>query len=216
VNASGNTGNFTAVISGNTPYCIGGQIALSNLGNGKYVINMNNGSELNISNDDVNAPMVAAGNTLDYAIATQSITATTLTAVTNAKTPTMPNNGTTAAAAIGGVLSACCKIICNQATGGTVQFCVKASAAPADLWVMEKDDSGEYVAPTYTTIISAIATATSPTITPTAFGTTYSSDLWLSMNPGTTNNVSVQIYALTSSGSDTLTIEPGTGCTPWR
>jgi hypothetical protein len=177
---------------------------------------MNNGSELNIVNDDANATMVAAGNTLDHAVAMQSITATTVAAVTNAKTPTMPNNGTTAAATVGGVLSARCKIIWNQARGGTVQFGVKASAAPADLWVMEEDDSGAYVAPSYTTITSATATATSPTITPTAFGTTYSSDPWFSMNFGTTNNVSVQIYALTSCGSDTLTIEPGAGCTAWQ
>jgi hypothetical protein len=186
------------------------------LGNGKDVINMDNGSQLNITNDDVNATLVTAGNTLDYSIATQSITATVLTAVTNATTPTMPNNGTAAAAAVGGVLSSRCKIIWNQATGGTVQFGVKASAAPTDLWVLEQDSPAAYLASTYTTITSATATATSGTITPTAFGTTYASDLTLILNPGTTNNVSVQIYAVTSSGSDAITIESGTGCTAWQ
>jgi hypothetical protein len=73
-----------------------------------------------------------------------------------------------------------------------------------------------YIAPVYTTITSATAKATSGTITPTACGTTYASDIWLLTNPGTTNNISVQLYALTSSGSGTLTIEPGTGCGSWQ
>jgi hypothetical protein len=130
--------------------------------------------------DGVNATILAAANTLDGASAKQGVTATTVTAVTNAKAPTMPNNGTTAAATVGGILSARCKMIWNQAAGGAVQF------------------------------------ATSPRITPTASGTTCLSDFWLSVNPGTTSNVSVQIYDVTSSGSDTLTVEPGTGCSGWQ
>lgn len=201
----GNTAYFvsatgTAWCLTQNPTAAGGDCAV--FANGSY--EWTNGSN--------NAGLVTAPASLDYAIATQGITGNgTLTAITNAKTPTMPNNNTAAAAGTGGVLTSHCTVIWNQATSGTVAFGIKASAAPTDIWVKEQDSPGAYLAPVFTTITSTTTTATSGTITPTAFGTTYASDLWIAMNPGTTNSVSFQLFA--SASANTLTIEPGTGCT---
>lgn len=210
-------GHNTGFMIGDTLYIVGNGACLSsnptntNLG---LCLTLANGS-LEWSNTASNPALITAGATLDYAIATQGITGNgTLTAITNAKTPTMPNNNTAAAAGAGGVLSSHCTIIWNQATSGTVGFGVKASAAPTDLWVKEQDQIGTALAPIFTTITSTTTTATSGTVTPTAFGTTYASDIWLAMNPGTSNSVSVQLYAQASA--NTITIEPGTGCTAWQ
>lgn len=196
----------TVYFSNGTAFCtsiFGGQCGLSQ--NGSFV-------HTNSSNNPVS---VVAGANLDYAITTQGITGNgTLTAITNAQTPTMPNNNTTAAAGAGGVLSSHCTIIWNQATAGTVAFGIKASAAPTGIWVKEQDSGGTYTAPAYTTITSATTTQTSGTVVPSAFGTTFASDLWIAMNPGNSNSVQIQLYA--SASLNTLTIEPGTGCTAWQ
>ncbi len=211
--ATNNIGSGQTVNIG--PIAQVGTLSFANRGNGNDSISYP--SAVYTFTNNSNNPVSAFGGTgLQYSIATQAITATSLTAITNAVSPILHANGTTAASATGGVLHSDCKVIWNQATGGTVQFGVKASAAPTDLWVIEQDSPGAYVAPVYTTITSATTTATSATVTPTAFGTTYASDIRLAMNPGTSNNISVQLYALTSSGSDTLTIEPGTGCSGWN
>lgn len=210
-------GHNTGTMIGDTLYIAGNGACLSsnptntNLG---LCLTLANGS-LEWSNTASNPALITAPASLDYAITTQAITGNgTLTAITNAKTPTMPNNNTTAAAGTGGVLSSHCMIIWNQATSGTVGFGVKASAAPTDLWVKEQDQIGTALAPVFTTITSTTTTATSGTVTPTAFGTTYAADIWLAMNPGTSNSVSVQLYAQASA--NTITIEPGTGCTAWQ
>lgn len=175
---------------------------------------LENGSWIWI-NTSASATLITAGTTLDYSIATQAITGTgTLTAVTNAQTPQFQNNTVAASAGTGGVLSSHCTIIWNQATSGTVSFGVKASATPGHIWVKEQDSPGSYTNPIFTTITSTTTTATTGTITPTAFGTTYASDLWIAMDPGTSNSPSVQLYA--SASANTITIEPGTGCGAWQ
>lgn len=167
------------------------------------------GTALEYVNANNNAVLVSQPSTPAYVITSQAISSASLTAITNTTTSIVPNNNTA-----GGTISTHCKIIWSQATAGTVQFGIKASAAPTDIWVSEQDSAGVYVAPVYTTITSATTTATSGTIVPTAFGTNYSSDLWIAMNPGTSNNVSVQLYA--SASVNTITIQPGTGCTGWN
>lgn len=209
-------GNRFGTVFGNTPYFLSSPaFCLSNNpadGNGGFCASLVNGS-FEWANTAANAALVTAGTNLDYAIATQGIT--TVTAITNAFTPAFPTNGTTAAAGAGGVLSSHCTIIWNQATSGTVQFSIKASAAAGHIWIKEQDSPGAYLAPTYTTLTTSTSvTATSGTVTPSAFGTTYASDLWIAMDPGTTNSPSIQLYAAASA--NTLTIEPGTGCTGWQ
>jgi hypothetical protein len=214
-NSTNAIGSFPVLATQNAFFTLSGEIGFSGKGNGKDFINFTSAA-FNFTNDDANATMALGGNALQYSIATQAITATTLTAITNAKTPTMPANGTAAAAGTGGVLHSNCKIIWNLASGGTtVQFGVVASAAPTDLFILEQDSPGAYLAPTYTTITSTTATATSPAITPTSLGTTYASDFWITLNPGTTNAISVQLEALTSNGT-AVTAEPGTGCSAWQ
>jgi hypothetical protein len=208
------------LISGNLLYALGGvnfNIGGTNRNQLSYtgLLGANNGS-ITYLNSSANQAFQTSGNTLQYTIATQAVTSTTLVPITNAVTLAMLANGNTASATVGGVQSTRCKIIWNQATGGTPQFGIKASAAPSSIQVLEQDSPGVYTAPTYTTITTATATATSPVLTPSVPGTTYASDLWITMNPGTTNNVSIQLYALTSVALDALTIEPGTGCTPWQ
>ena len=185
-------------------------------GNGDAIVFSTTGSQY-FSGANANAILVTApGNALDYSIATQSITGNgTLTAITNAQTPAMPNNGSAAASGTGGVLSSHCTIIWNQATSGTVAFGIKASATPGHIWVKEQDSPGAYLAPNYpAAITSTTTTQTSGTDTPTAYGTTYASDLWIAMDPGTSNSLSIQLYA--SASANTLTIEPGTGCSGWN
>lgn len=149
---------------------------------------------------------------------TQSITGTSLTAITAAQTPALPANSTAASTTHQGILESDCQIFWQQATAiATVQFGVKASAAPTGLYVIDQDWNGTTLATTNpVTITSTTATATSGSIAPTAFGATYFTKITLVMNPGTTNSPSVQLYGLTSNASDALTIEPGTGCTAWK
>src|SRR5271170_5964518 len=91
------------------------------------------------------------------------------------------------------------------------------SAAPTDLYVTETDYNGTTVTSSSpTTITGTTLTATSPTITPAATATTYWSELKLVMNPGITNSPTVTLYGNSGSGSDAVTIEPGTGCTSWH
>jgi hypothetical protein len=213
-------GGTANLISSNILYALGGvnfNTGGTNRNQLTYtgVLGPNNGS-ITYLNSSANQAFQTSGNTLQYTIATQAVTSTTLVPITNAVTLAMLANANTASATVGGVQSTRCKIIWNQATGGTPQFGIKASAAPSSIQVLEQDSPGVYTAPTYTTITTATATATSPVLTPSVPGTTYASDLWITMNPGTTNSVSIQLYALTSVALDALTIEPGTGCTPWQ
>ena len=211
--ASGGTGGGTGLVV-NSIAVTGGLATFSNKGGQKDGI-LFSSAAFSFTNDNSNSTAALGGNALQYSIATQAITSTSLAAITNAISPVLPANGTTAAAGTGGVLTSNCKIIWNQATAGTVQFGVKASAAPTALWILEQDNAGAVLGPTYTTITTATTTATSGIITPTSFGTTYASDVRLTMNPGTSNSPSVQLYALTSLGN-ALTIEPGTGCSSWQ
>ena len=196
-------------------------ICLAGTGNNKNCIIYNNSTDLSYQNSSNNSGLAAGANALQYNIATQAISTTaTLTALTNVLTPQMPNNGTTAAAGTGGVLSSRCHIIWNQATGGTVAFAVHLSAAATRLDVTEVDYDGaggiplsSYVQPNVTASGTGAAIGT---VTPSAFGTTFFSDFTLTLNPGTTNNQIIQMYAETSSSSDTLTIEPGSGCEAWK
>jgi hypothetical protein len=172
------------------------------------------GGSMVFLNTNANPAFVSNSATPSYSITTQGIASATLTAITNAVTPVMPQNITAATGSINGVLSSRCQVIWNQATGGTVKFGVAASSAPTDLWVTEQDSPGAYAAPVYTTITSTTTTQTSGTVTPSAYGTTYKSDIILTMNPGTSAGVSVQLYAAASA--NTITIEPGTGCDSWK
>jgi hypothetical protein len=197
----------------NNPNSSGGSCAIQNQGTFAF------------TNSNNNAAIVTAGNSADYSLATQPITTTTLTSITNASTPTMPQNATTASGTVGGVLGSVCTIGWSQATGGTVQFGVAPSATltGGSLWVYEEDTNSVATVATpvqtFTTITSATTTAaqaTSPVITPVTLGAVNFSKLYIRMNPGTTNSVAVKLFALTSSASDTLTIEPGTGCSAWN
>jgi hypothetical protein len=228
--------NTTATAFGNRiDTAFGGSVVFSNSPGWCFSTNVNaanglcseigNGGTFTFSNTNNNAEIVTAGASADYSLATQPITTTTLTSITNASTPTMPNNNTTASGTAGGVLGAVCTIGWSQATGGTVQFGVAPSATltGGSLWIYEEDTNSVATVATpvqtFTTITSATTTAaqaTSPVITPVTLGTVNFSKLYIRMNPGTTNSVAVKLFALTSSALDTLTIEPGTGCSAWN
>ena len=192
----------------------------SNKGNNKDCILMTSAA-FYLTNDSNNSTAGFGGNNLLNNIATQSISTTaTLTALTNVTTPQMNTNATAAAAGTGGVLTSHCQVIWNQATGGTISFAVHLSAAVTRLDVTEVDYAGaggivssSFVQPNITASGTGAAIGT---VTPSGFGTTFFSDITLKMNPGTTNSPTVQLYAETSSSSDTLTIEPGSGCTAWQ
>ena len=210
---SNNLGTGLGFAMGTTLFLQNG-IAFSLDGNNKNYLAFNFG-QIYSTNASSNVTLELSGNSLDYAIATQAITGNgTLTAITNAKTPQLQNNGSAAAAGTGGVLSSHCTIIWSQATAGTVAFGVAASATPGHVWVKEQDSGGTYVAPVFTTITTTTTTQTSGTVTPSAFGTNYATDLWIAMDPGTSNSPSIQLYA--SASANTLTIQPGTGCTAWQ
>jgi hypothetical protein len=198
---------------------------LSNAGTGAAnFIQGGSGSILGYNSSE-NPVLVTGGSTLQNNIATQNIAATSFTAITNAIAPAYHNNGQAASATVGGVLTARCDIA-YQMSAGTVQFGIKASAAPTDLWVSETDffgyqNDGSSGATTkadftQTTITSATATATSPVLTPDEYAFTYHTEIVLKMNPGTSNSPSVQLYGLVNSTSNTLTIEDGTGCSGWN
>jgi hypothetical protein len=189
-------------------------------GSSGFCVTLNN-NEFRFTNTAGNTSLAGTGNTLDYSIATQTIATTaTLTALTNVTTPVLAANGTTAAASSGGVLSSRCHVIWSQATGGTVSFAVHLSAAVTRLDVTEVDYDGAAGIAGSSFVqqgVTASGTGTAiGTVTPSAFGTVYFSDFNLTMNPGTTNSPSVQLYAESSSSSDTLSVYAGSGCSTWQ
>jgi hypothetical protein len=211
--------------SGDTPFFYAGAISLSNLGNNKGYIDYDQAGQtagsFGATNDDANFTLDTCGTALCYSIATQTIATTaTLTALTNVTTPTLPKNSVAAAAGTGGVLSSRCHVIWSQATGGTISFAVNLSAAVTRLDVTEADYDGAagIVGSSYVKQgVTASGTSTAiGTVTPSAFGTVYFSDFTLTMNPGTTNNAAVQLYAESSSSADTLSVYAGSGCEAWK
>lgn len=218
--ASNNAGTGPGLFTDATIYDIAGQLCLTGAANGKDCITINTAA-VNITNDSGNTTAGFGGNNLQYSIANQTISTTaTLTAVLNATTPVMAKNGAAAAAGTAGVLTSHCKAIWSQATGGTIAFAVNLSAAVTRLDITEVDYDGAagIVGSSYPKQnVTASGTSTAiGTVTPTAFGTVYFSNIDLTLNPGTSNNITVQLYAESSSSSDTLTLYPGTGCSSWQ
>jgi collagen type VII alpha len=201
---------------GGTVFAYGGAVCLGSKGNNKDCIGLN-AAAVSVSNDNNNTTLDLGGNALQYSIATQAIATSTLTPITNATTPVMVNNGVTAAAGTGGVLTSRCHVIWSQATAGTVSFAVHLSAAVTRLDVTEVDYAGtagvvgsSFVQQGLTTTGTQAAIGT---VTPTTFGTVFFSDFTLTMNPGTSNSPTVQLYAAASL--NTLTIQQGSGCSAW-
>lgn len=201
----------------NAPSIGTGRVYLSNQGTGSANI-LQVGGGVENQNANLNAVFVSAGTGPSRNVSTQSITATSLTAITGAITPAMTANTSAASNTVHGMLQSDCTIMYQQATAlATVQFGVKLSAAPTDLYIIDEDWNGAtLVGNPPVTLATTTATATSGSITPTATATTYYSKLTLILNPGTTNAPTVQLYGLTSVTGDGLTIEPGTGCTSWH
>jgi hypothetical protein len=89
---------------------------------------------------------------------------------------------------------------------------VQTSAATTALYTISKNDSGSYQAPVYT---GPITTATTTNISgagaPTAFGTNYVENIDVIDNQ-TNVSQTISIYALSGSGTDTVTIQPGSYC----
>lgn len=146
--------------------------------------------------------MTTSGNSVALTTAT-TITGTSFT-TTGLVLPSVPISTT---------IHGHCSIIWEQNTVvGTVQFGIGGSAAPTDLYVMNKIFPGSTVVPAYTTITSATTTAISATSIPGTTATGYSDDIDFTLITGGTNAVVLTIYGLTSVGTSALVIEPGSSC----
>lgn len=160
-------------------------------------------------------------------VATQSITstgtfATSATLITAAKTLTYPLNSAAASATVHGQMETDCDIFYQVGTGSVnVQFGVKNSAAATAFTVFERDYAGVAgaLSASSTTAFTSSTTITQTTngsgITPTSTATTYTTQMHIVMNPGVTNSPVLTLYA-NSASANTITIEPQTGCNPWR
>jgi NACalpha-BTF3-like transcription factor len=141
-----------------------------------------------------------------------SMLTTATTGIGNSSTSTgvaFPATGAIGAKFFHGI----CKIIYQQTVGiSTVTWQVQTSAATTALYTISKDDSGSYRAPIYTgPITTATTTNISGADAPTAFGTNYDEDIDVIDNQ-TNVSQTISIYALSGSGTDTITIQPGSYC----
>jgi len=107
-----------------------------------------------------------------------------------------------------------CHMIWQQITAvSTVTFSVANSVAPTAEYVTSQTSAGAYLAPfVAANITSTTTTAVSSAIAPSAFATNYTTDIYL-FGSFTAAANTVTIYATSGSGTDTITIQPGSYCT---
>jgi hypothetical protein len=167
---------------------------------------------------DGNAEFVSNSSTASRNTATQSIAATTATAITGAVTPAYPANGSAASNTVHGQLESDCEIFWTQATAvATVQFGVKLSAAVTGMTVIDTDYNGTTLTTSPPTVVTTTAeTSTSPALVPTNTTGTNWTTLKLIMNPGTANSPTVTLFGNTGLGTSALNILPQSGCTSWH
>lgn len=116
--------------------------------------------------------------------------------------------------AAGSTVHGSCDITYEQATAaGGVSFGTAMSNAPTDLWIQSRINTSAAgaVAVTYTAQTATTATIVGASATPGAIGTPYYASFDFVLQAGALPVV-VTWEALTASGSDALTIEPGSHC----
>ena len=107
-----------------------------------------------------------------------------------------------------------CHLVWQQITGiSTVTFSVVNTVSPTAEYVTSNTSAGAYLAPyVAANITSTTVTAVTSTISPTASGTNYTTDIYV-LGSFTASANTVGIDATSGSAVDTISMQPGSYCT---